>query len=288
MSYNQKVITSSLLALVVISYGAVRYYQKTHPKYVPPPPREEVEITIIPGWNLRQVAEYFVLKGLATSTEQVYAVTGAPAVVRTPHLPERDVNFPGGGHALTARYKPSSVSYEGYLAPETYRVYADASFKDVIIKLLLEQDDKLQSAAELGSFNLWTDDKFRDRHAILTMASIIEKEVKHDEDRAKVADILWRRLKIGWALQVDSTVHYMVGRTGDVFTTTAERAVDSPWNTYKYPGLPPGPISNPSVESIKAALYPEKNNYWYFLSGRDGKMYYAKTLEEHNRNKRYL
>jgi UPF0755 protein len=83
-------------------------------------------------------------------------------------------------------------------------------------------------------------------------------------------------------------VHYAVDRTGDVFTTSKEREFESPWNTYKYPGLPLGPIANPGIESIKATLYPEKNNYWYFLAGKDGTIYYGRTLEEHNANKRHL
>ena len=117
---------------------------------------------------------------------------------------------------------------------------------------------------------------------------MVEEEVQHPEDKAKVADILWRRYKNNWALQLDSSVHYVVDKTGNVFTTGKERSVDSLWNTYKYPGLPLGPIANPGLESIKAALYPEKNSYWYFLTGKDGTVYYAKTLEEHNANKRKL
>jgi UPF0755 protein len=118
----------------------------------------------------------------------------------------------------------------------------------------------------------------------LTLASIVEKETRHDIDRPIVADILARRLQRGWALQVDSSVHYAVDRSGDIFTTAKERESDSYWNTYKYPGLPPGPISSPSLESIRAVLYPQANDYWYFLSDTNGSMHYAKTLEEHNRN----
>jgi UPF0755 protein len=123
-------------------------------------------------------------------------------------------------------------------------------------------------------------------HQILTMASIIEKETKFPEDRSIVSDILWRRVQRGIRLQVDSTVHYLVNRSGDVFTTGEERQIDSPWNTYKYAGLPPGPICNPSVESIKAAIRPQKNDYWYFLSDKEGRLHYAKTLEEQNENAR--
>jgi UPF0755 protein len=119
---------------------------------------------------------------------------------------------------------------------------------------------------------------------VLTMASILENEAKTVDDKKIVADILWRRLKRGMRLQVDSSVHYVSARTGDVFTTKQEREALSPWNTYKYEGLPLGPIGNPSLASIEAALYPTINSYWYFLSGSDGTIHYAKTFEEHRLN----
>ncbi|MBT5820250.1 MAG: endolytic transglycosylase MltG, partial [Candidatus Magasanikbacteria bacterium] len=122
-------------------------------------------------------------------------------------------------------------------------------------------------------------------HEILTLASIVEREVRGKEDREKVADLFLRRLEKGWALQADSTVHYISGRNGDVFTKKTERDVDSLWNTYKYPGLPPGPISTPSIESIMAVVYPKANPYWYFLTDFEGNVHYGKTLEEHNTNR---
>lgn len=265
MALNKKLIIIILLAAII--FFAYFLYRKTYSKIVIKP-RVEVTLTIIPGWNLRQVADYLVLKGLATSTEAVYQITQRPLAYKEGH---QAVSL------LTAE------NWEGYLAPETYRVFADATTGEVIIKLVNQREAELQS---IGREVLIASG--RTIHELLTMASIIEKEVKFEADRALVADILWRRVKLGWALQVDSSVHYAINKTGEVFTTAKERAINSPWNTYKYKGLPPGPISNPSLESIKAALYPEHNDYWYFLSGKDGKIYYAKTLEEHNANKKYL
>src|SRR3989338_4577337 len=279
MSFNTKIILFSIVLIGAAGFGSFRYYQKTHPKYVPLPPREEVTITIIPGWNLRDVAEYLVKKGFASTTDEVYMETGMPA---------KDFR-------LIAAYQfdphearpfleiPPYASKEGFLAPETYRVYKDATVRDIVDKLLEQRKKEFTEEMKLAG-----EKSGRPGYDIMIMARIIEKEVKHDEDRAKVSDILWGRLKTGWALQVDSSVHYFVDRTGDVFTTEKERETDSPWNTYLHPGLPLGPICNPSVESIRAAIYPEKNNYWYFLSGRDGKMYYGKTLEDHAVNKKYL
>ncbi len=281
---NTKIVLAVMLILGSAFFG-FRLYRHFHPhRLASPPPRPEVTLTIIPGWNLRQVAEYLVLKGIASSTEAVYHLTGKPAFFYA-YLSDFHLYPP---RLIDARITQQdawsgAVSYEGYLAPETYRIFSNATLPEVFEKFIRQRDKEITpemyAVASASKKDMWQ---------ILTMASIVEKEVKHDEDRAKVADILWRRLAKGWALQVDSSVHYAIDKTGDVFTTDKEREVDSPWNTYKYSGLPPGPICNPGLPSIKAALYPQKNEYWYFLSGRDGKMYYGKTLEEHNRNKKYL
>ncbi|EKD43545.1 MAG: Aminodeoxychorismate lyase, partial [uncultured bacterium] len=118
---------------------------------------------------------------------------------------------------------------------------------------------------------------------ILTMASVVEKEAPTSDSMGIVADIFWRRYQKNWALQSCATVNYITGKN-DPGVTDKDRAIDSLFNTYKYPGLPLGPISNPSLTAIKAVIYPIKNDYWYFMSGTDGAMHYAKTLEEHNRN----
>mgnify|MGYP001582363625 CR=1 FL=1 len=280
MSFNHKITFTSFFIIALVLGSGALYYKKTHTyKYVPLPPKPEVTLTIIPGWNLRQVANLLVTNGFASSTTDVYDLIGKPAV---------DYRRVGGllarvSTASTVSYRPDYVSYEGFLAPETYRVFKDATLLDVIRKLIDQRDKEIDSA-------MWEEVKNSGHsfYEILTMASLLEKEVQHPEDKAKVADILWRRYKNNWALQLDSSVHYVVDRTGDAFTTGKERDTDSLWNTYKYPGLPLGPISNPGLDSIKAALRPEKNSYWYFLTGKDGTAYYAKTLEEHNFNKRKL
>ncbi len=279
MSFNRKILFVSLFLLLSLPVISLWYYKKTHSKYIPLPPRPEVTLTIIPGWNLRQVAEYLVSQRLASTTDDVYKFTGKPAVdYRTAKVTLSKIS-----ELEILAEKPAHVSYEGYLAPETYRVFKDASVLDVL-KKFVEQREKEITA------EMWQDIKKsgRSSYEIMIMASLLEKEVQNADDKAKVADILWRRYDKNWALQVDSSVHYAVDKRGDVFTKQAERDFDSPWNTYKYPGLPLGPISNPGLDSIKAALYPEKIFYWYFLTGKDGAVYYAKTLEEHNLNKRKL
>ena len=117
------------------------------------------------------------------------------------------------------------------------------------------------------------------------MASVIEAEVRSDDDRAMVSDIFWRRVAAGRGLEADSTVNYCTGKSQAAVDYKA-LSVDCPWNTYKYKGLPAGPIGNPGLSSLRAAVFPKANPYWYFLTDADGNVHYAKTLDEQVANKR--
>ncbi|MFA4831369.1 MAG: endolytic transglycosylase MltG [Patescibacteria group bacterium] len=246
------------------------------------PGLSERTITIIPGWTIRDIAQYLEREGIAPA-EEITELVGWPAVN---YKIANDIGKPTEiyNNVSVLRDKPRFVSLEGYLAPDTYRIYNDATIKDIIDKLINERDKQF-------TVRMYEDIKKAERnvHEVMTIASIVEREVRGAEDKKKAADIFWRRYDLNWALQADSTVHYAAGKIGDVFTTKEDRDSLSAWNTYRYPGLPPSPISNPSLESIMAAIYPEKNGYWYFATTFDGEVKYAKTLEEHNRNvQKYL
>jgi len=175
----------------------------------------------------------------------------------------------------------SENSIEGYLFPDTYRVSRSGFPDDLTYKLLTNFGEKLSPELRVEIFR-----QGKTIHDVVTLASIVEKEVTSDEDRAKVADLFWRRLKVDMALQADSTVHFIVGSDGStVYTSDIDRSIDSPFNTYLYRGLPPGPICNPSLSALKAVIYPTKNDYWYFLTDTDGNVYYAETNDEQNANK---
>jgi UPF0755 protein len=270
MSLQRKITVVFFILLFVSPFIARSVYLRSRSKPLPILPREEITITIIPGWNLINVADYFVKMGVVSSTKEVFVLTGEPVSEQTKHF-AYDNSFLIG--------KSSGLSLEGYLAPETYRVFKDATLWEIVQKLVDQREKQFYQ----------TSSTVQDFHRVLTLASLVEEEARTPEDRRLVSDILLRRLSKNWALQLDSSVHYAVGKTGTVFTTAKERDVKSPWNTYKYPGLPPGPICNPSFDSIEAVLSPTKNSYWYFLSGNDGKMHYATTLEEHAANRyKYL
>lgn len=175
----------------------------------------------------------------------------------------------------------STESLEGYLFPDTYQVFRSGFPDALTYKLLTNFGEKLspELRVEIAS-------QGKTIHDVATLASIVEREVVSDADRTTVADLFWRRLDAGMALQADSTVHYVVGSDGEsAYTSDVDRSVDSLYNTYKYPGLPPGPICNPSLSAIKAVIYPTENNYWYFLTDADGQVHYARTNDEQNINK---
>lgn len=276
------------LFLIASMVGAgFLYYKYTHPKYIPPSiePRKEIDITIIPGWNIRQIATDWVKKGIINQEEELFLMLGEPAK-----------NYKAGGEkapvlemagdpewAELFADKPANVSYEGYLFPDTYRVYADSKAEDVLKKIFSNLNEKItpEMRGEIKKQN-------KTFYEILTMASVIEKEAPTKSDMAMVADIFWRRYDQNWALQSCATVNYITGKN-DPGVTNEDKETNSLFNTYKYPGLPLGAISNPGLTAITATIYPSKNNNWYFMSDKDGITHYARTLDEHNANVyRYL
>lgn len=238
--------------------------------------KTEQSITILPGWDLRDVANYLVKQKIAQSVDEVYALLGKPAEYAIPSISPTKTAWIAG--------KPSRVSLEGYLAPDTFSVYNTATLPEVVDILLQHRRAQLEPLLpEIAKSG-------RSLHEIMTMAALLEREVRTPKDKAIVADIFWKRHDVNMGLQADSTVHYATGKEGSVFTSKADRASTNPWNTYKYPGLPPGPIALPSIASIEAALRSTKNDYWYFLTTLDtGEVKYGKTLAEHNANvQKYL
>ena len=122
---------------------------------------------------------------------------------------------------------------------------------------------------------------------VIIMASMLEKEARQLETRRVIAGILWKRLERGMPLQVDAVFGYILDR--DTFSPSLnDLSINSPYNTYTHTGLPPGPIGNPGLESLDAALHPVETPYWYYLTGADGTMHYARTFAEHVANRKYL
>ena len=171
---------------------------------------------------------------------------------------------------------------EGYLFPDTYRVFGDNfETKNLISKMLRNFKQKIDLVYD-------SDKSKRSLKDIIIMASIIEKETNDKESRAIVSGILWKRLDMGMKLGADATTRYAVNKISAPLTYE-DLQNESPYNTRKFKGLPPGPICNPGLDTITAAINPENSDYLYYLHDSEGKIHYAKTNDEHNANKeKYL
>lgn len=179
-------------------------------------------------------------------------------------------------------YLAVAKPYEGYLFPDTYLLQPSSEPADIIAAQRANFEKRLESLED--------DIKASGRSLseIVILASILEKEARTEESRRMVAGILLNRLKIGMPLQVDAVFGYIFDRP-TYHPSLDDLKVDSPYNTYKYRGLPPGPIGNPGLDAIEAALNPAKTPYLYYLTGKDNLMHYAETFEGHQRNReKYL
>ena len=171
--------------------------------------------------------------------------------------------------------KPRDASLEGYLYPESFKVTSSTTVQEIIEQSLDEMAKRLtpERIEAFASQGLST-------HEAVILASIIEKEVSLAEDRRVVAQIFLKRLNEGMSLGSDVTYEYAAALTGEI----ASPELDSPYNTRKYTGLPPGPISNVDDAALAAVANPASTDYLFFISGDDGKTYYGTTHEEHDAN----
>ncbi|MEW6408074.1 MAG: endolytic transglycosylase MltG [Patescibacteria group bacterium] len=180
--------------------------------------------------------------------------------------------------------KPRDVSLEGYLFPDTYRIYRDSAASNLIKKMLANFSEKLTP-------DLRQEIKKQDKtiFEVITLASIIQKEVANESDMKKVASVYLNRLKQEMNLESDATITYLTDKK-DPQPSISDTQIESPYNTYLNPGLPKGPISNPGMAAILAAIYPEKHNYLYFITRLDtGEAIFSKDPIEHVENKeKYL
>lgn len=180
----------------------------------------------------------------------------------------------------------TTLAPEGYLFPDTYLVPTDASAENIISILTNTFDKKytpeLQEKARKIDLT---------KEQVVILASMVEREARTESDRKQVASILLKRYRSDWSLDIDATIQYALGyqpaekRWWKKRLTAEDIKLDSPYNTYKNAGLPPGPICNPSLSSITAVVNANPNTpYWFYLTDLNGKTHFAKTLEEHNAN----
>lgn len=223
--------------------------------------KETMSFTIPEGYTAQQIADKLETEGICKADDFLEVVYDA-----------------GFGYKFIDGIPVRNIKLQGYLFPSTYEVYQDATAKD-IVSTMLQQFDEIfidkyyDRAEELG----YTVDE------IITIASIIEREVKVDEERAKVAGVIYNRLDVDMKLEMCSTVMYALDKPKDRLLYS-DLETESPYNTYLYEGLPVGPIANPGEASIIAALYPEKSDYLFFVlvDEETGAHEFNQTLDAHN------
>ena len=164
---------------------------------------------------------------------------------------------------------------EGFLFPDTYNVESDIDINEILELMAANFDDRLtptmRTQAEKMGLSVYD---------LITLASLVEREVRYPEDRPIVAQVLLKRLKLNMPLQTDATLQYLMD-TPKEDVSIEDTQIDSPFNTYQHTGLPPGPIANPGMASITAVLHPAETDYLYFVADRQGHNHYAHTYEEH-------
>lgn len=223
---------------------------------------ESFKVTLLEGWTVEQMAEHLDIVGITSKEDFMDCIRVcdfASDLIPTDYL-------------------------EGYLYPDTYYVdFATYSDQRFIGRLISTLENRL-SAEDHATIKK----SGRSLEEIMIMASIVEREERNAKEQPTVAGILWNRFDEGAGLGADATVLYALGRTKGGLSYQ-DLQVESPYNTRKYRGLPPTPIANPSISSIRAAIYPKDTNYWYYLHDPKGGIHYGRTLDEHNANKaKYL
>jgi UPF0755 protein len=220
---------------------------------------ERKKITLLEGWTIKQILGH-LSKEMGFNYNNVYSLIN-------------NANF------ITS-FGIEAENLEGYLYPDTYYFFEGENEESVIKRLI----------AEYKYF--WTDPNIAKaksinftQHQILTLASIIEGEAIFDSERPIISAVYHNRLNKGMKLQADPTVQYII-KDGPRRLLNKDLRIKSPYNTYLYRGLPPGPINSPGFKSLNAALYPQENDYLYFVAKGDGYHTFSKNEKEHERAKR--
>ncbi len=227
---------------------------------------EGESITIIEGWNNREIGEYLAEKGIV-GKEEFLEETKAVEKYKT--------------HFSFLEDLPKNRDLEGYLFPDTYAVIkGKTTVAQLVYKMLLNFDQKM-----VDSLKSDIEKSGKSLDEIIIMASVVELEIPREDERKIISGIFWSRIEGKMPLESCATIGYLTGSKKKQYSFEDTR-VDSPYNTYLNRGLPIGPIGNPGISAIKAAVYPQETDFVYFLSDpKTGETFFAKTLDEHVRNK---
>lgn len=294
MPYRKTVIFIIIFSLCLGAFFTYRTFKQHQTKRAAPVALPDKTITLIEGWTEEEINKYIQNRVGINSDLMVQA--------------EKSFN---AEQFSFLESKPKDTTLEGFLFPDTYRVSAEPTAQEIVGKLLSNFQIKFGQASSGSEKN--QSDRFiipgyekikinglpgMSIYNLVTLASILERETGRDisagdsdsrsrllEERKTVAGIFYNRLMVGQALQSDATVNYATGKSA-ASPSFNDLEVNSLYNTYKYAGLPPGPIASPSLSSLEAVLNPIKTDYYYFLHKQpSGQVVYAKNFNEHVRNK---
>ncbi len=288
------IILTLFLSIVSVSFrNGLKSFAKEIPLmsklFKKPPPenpivfKPERSVRLLEGWTNVDMASYFEKESIWSSDEFLDLVGDYSRQRNLSASIELEDKFD------FLKDRPANKGLEGYLYPDTYRIFVDEAKPDELIVRMLENFDKKltpKMREDIAS-------QGKTIYEIVTMASLIEKEAPinyatgDNKDAKIVSGIFWNRIKYGQALQSCASLAYILGVNKPQYST-ADTQIESPYNTYKYRNLPPGPVSNPGILAIEAAIYPTNTNYNYFLTPAGTKdMIYAATYEQHliNKNK---
>lgn len=246
--------------------------------------KASIGVTIPEGMRYEQIADLLASEFSSSSDATNFIKSEFLDICANPDKYDFDLETEN----ILTKYKPSGNPLRGLLFPDTYRFDFDSSAK-IVVQTLVKNFEKRVIENGITDENLYKNQKsLKSVYEVISLASIIEKEAGNDPDRPLVSGIFHNRLAANFPLQSDITIHF-IKNDDDTFISFADTKIQSPYNTYLYAGVTPTPINNPGISSIKAALNPQKTEYFYFIYDANGKMYYAKTFAEHEENvRKYL
>lgn len=231
---------------------------------------EMLRFTIPEGYTVKQMAEALSEQGLVKE-DTFLQIAKSAAGIDSPLLADipdsADLKF----------------RLEGYLFPETYELKKDSTELDIISRMITETESRLH---KIPDYEQKLKKSGLSLNEVMTVASLVEREVVVDSERSAVAGVIYNRLDKGMKLEIDATVQFLLDKPKERLMNSDLRKVDSPYNTYLYEGLPPGPIAAPSLKSIEAALAPETSEYLFYVTKKDGsgEHLFAQTYKEHLKN----
>tara|TARA_A100001037_G_scaffold50148_1_gene42175 strand:- start:1883 stop:2917 length:1035 start_codon:yes stop_codon:yes gene_type:complete len=224
--------------------------------------RPEVKkVQLLEGWSVKQIAEH-LNKVMGFDTKEILELS-------------RDKNF-------LKKHNIEAPTIEGYLFPDTY-LFFEGDSPTSVLDYLVNEYKKFWK----GAFRDRAEELNMTEHEVVTLASIIEGEAIYDSERPTISGVYHNRLDIGMKLQADPTIQYIID-DGPRRLLNKDLRIDSPYNTYLYTGLPPGPINSPGEKSLIAALYPDENEFYFFVASGDGYHTFTSNERDHNQAKRKL